>query len=84
MMSKGLRVSEPSPSWTVGAHEVRIAETTGRNRPVYLTPCPEVASRESTKHRRSTRLRTLTLKGIEDFLDGVHDQVTLSCRVAEY
>ena len=65
-------------SSTVGTrpHEVRIAELTDRARTILFATAPEITTGEAAEHRRAACVRSLALKRIEDFLDGVSQRAS--------
>ena len=61
-----------------GSHEVRIAELADRARTILFTAAPQIATREAAEDRRAPGVRSLALKGVEDFLDGVSQRASLA------
>src|SRR5258708_7845941 len=53
------------------AQKVGIAELANRRQPIFFTTSPKIASRKSQKDCGSTCICTLSLEGIEDFLDRI-------------
>ena len=58
--------------------EIGIAELADRARAVLFPATPQVASGETTEHRRSPRIRTLALQSVEDLFDCVSQCVALA------
>jgi hypothetical protein len=71
---------ESSAIWT-GPHEVCVAELADSTRAILFTSAPQIATRETTKDRRASRVRSLALKSVEDFLDCVRQCASLAAAV---
>src|SRR5690242_6537234 len=55
----------------IHAHEIGVAETAGRGRPILLAARPEIATGEAAEHSRAAGLSPLALQRLEDLLDGI-------------
>jgi hypothetical protein len=76
------RVAISTAFGTIGAYEVRVAESADCLVPILLASRPEIAAGETTEHRGSSGLHSLALEREEYFLYGVggHVRIALNLR----
>src|ERR1035437_2674812 len=60
------------------AEEIRVAELANGICAIFLSPGPQVASRESQEHRRASRVKALALQRVEDLLRRVAHRTPLT------
>ncbi len=70
------RTPEVTATYTIGAHEIGVAELADRSMPVTLSPSPEVATRESAEYCRPTGVSAFSLQGVENFFNYVGHHAT--------
>jgi hypothetical protein len=70
-VSQLVGTGEFSPVRTVGADKIGVAKPAYRLAAVGLVARPQIATGETAEHGRPPALRSLPLKGVDDFFDGV-------------
>src|SRR5262245_53566029 len=67
-----------STTGAVGPDKVGVTEPADCPRAIFVPSGPEVASGETAENGRSSRVRTLSLQRVEEFLDRVAHTATLA------
>ena len=62
---------EPSPTGTIRADEVSVAERADGRQPILFATRPEVAPSEPAKNSRAPHIRPFPLERVKDLFDGV-------------